>query len=113
MDLLSQFLFVIISLCTLIYVYFCYAFNYWKKKGFPYLEPKFPLGNKEKFWELSRSFSLETMSYYDKIKEKSWKFAGLYTIVRPVLVIVDPDYIRDVLSQVRLQFIKLYIDVPI
>lgn len=46
------------------------------------------------------------MSYYEKIKEKSWKFAGIYTIIRPVLVILDPDYIKDILAQVSKFFIR-------
>lgn len=99
-DLVYQFLLVVVLFSTLIYMYFYFAYQYWRYRGFPYLEPKFPWGNRENIWELSRTFSLETMSYYDKIQEKSWKFAGIYTILRPVLVILDPDYIRDILAQV-------------
>ena len=49
MPTLTGFIFfdLIFLLCTVflaIYVYFINAYKYWKEKGVPYLEPKFPLG---------------------------------------------------------------------
>lgn len=78
-----------------------YAYKYWEKRGFPYLEPKFPLGNSDTFLKISKTFALEVMAYYDNIKSRGWKFGGVYTVLRPVLVLVDPDYIRDILTQVK------------
>lgn len=59
------------------------------------------MGNNETFIKFINNFGPETMSYYDQIKKSGWKFGGIYTIVRPVLVVVDPDYIRDILTKVR------------
>lgn len=93
---------VVITICSLLYAYFQNGYKYWEKRGFPYLEPKFPKGNSKKFLTLKKNLGLETSEFYDEIKRRSWKFGGVYTVLRPVLIVVDPDIIGDILVRVSI-----------
>lgn len=80
-----------------IYFYFKYSYTYWSRKGVPYLEPKFPLGNNDCIAIEATSYGIETMDWYNEIKKRGLKFGGAWSWAKPVLVLTDPDYIRDVL----------------
>ncbi|ERL93976.1 cytochrome P450 6a2 [Dendroctonus ponderosae] len=87
----------LVSLFLCVYVYFSYSFTYWKRKGAPYIKPKFPLGNNDCFGTESFSYGLETMDWYKEAKQKGHKFIGAWNYSNPVLLVVDPDYIKSVL----------------
>ncbi|KAJ8964153.1 hypothetical protein NQ314_005094 [Rhamnusium bicolor] len=87
------------TLLVLVFSYFHHAYKYWKKRNVPFLQPKFPLGNSPKLITKSITFGLENIKYYEEAKKRGLKFAGIYTITRPVLVVIDPDYIRDILTK--------------
>nr|QTM97430.1 Cytochrome P450 [Sitophilus oryzae] len=81
-----------------IYVYFKYSYTYWRKKGFPYLEPKFPLGNNpETGLHGQFNYSIETKIWYQQIKKLGVKFGGVWSFANKVLVLADPEYIKDIL----------------
>lgn len=40
------------------------------------------------------------------MKERRLKFAGIFSGLRPVLVVNDPDYIKDILVKVRVLYSK-------
>ncbi|KAJ8911312.1 hypothetical protein NQ315_017007 [Exocentrus adspersus] len=82
-----------------IVAYFHHSYKYWERRGFPFLTPKFPLGNSVRFVTKSPGFGIETKIFYKDLKRKGHKFGGIYTITNPVLVVVDPDYIRDILTK--------------
>nr|AEL88547.1 cytochrome P450 CYP6DJ2v1 [Dendroctonus rhizophagus]UUB32644.1 cytochrome P450 CYP6DJ2 [Dendroctonus rhizophagus] len=86
---------VSLFLCT--YVYFSYSFTYWKRKGAPYLKPKFPLGNNDCFGAESLSYGLETVDWYKEAKEKGHKIVGTWNYSNPVLLLIDPEVIKNVL----------------
>nr|CAD7406662.1 unnamed protein product [Timema cristinae] len=83
------------SVCLFLYWYFTSTYNFWKKKGVPFLKPKF-------FWGNSKNTILRKTSLYDHIiflynQFPSKKMAGIYQIRNPVLLLRDPDLIRQVL----------------
>lgn len=88
---------VLISVLSLIYFYFKYSYTYWNRRGVPYLKPKFPLGNNDCIAIEATSYGIETMDWYNEIKRRGLKFGGAWSWAKPVLVLTDPDYIRDVL----------------
>ncbi|KAJ8957944.1 hypothetical protein NQ318_001943 [Aromia moschata] len=92
-------LLLVTTLAISIYAYFHWSYTYWKKRKCPFLPPKFPLGNSTSFLTKTSNFTLETYRFYNEIKKRGLKFAGIYTVTRPVLVVIDPDYIRDILSK--------------
>ncbi|KAJ8964150.1 hypothetical protein NQ314_005091 [Rhamnusium bicolor] len=90
------------TLLVLVFSYFHHAYKYWEKRKVPFLQPKFPYGNSPKLVTKSATFGLENIKYYEEVKKRGLKFGGIYTITRPVLVVIDPDYIRDILSKVSI-----------
>lgn len=96
-----MFVLIIISVTTAVFVitvYFKLKYSYWHKRNFPYLLPKFPLGNLNKIMLKGVSLGTPTKDFYDKLKVNGYKFGGVYTLVQPALVIVDPDYVKDILT---------------
>ncbi|KAJ8911313.1 hypothetical protein NQ315_017008 [Exocentrus adspersus] len=82
-----------------IVAYFHHSYKYWERRGFPFLTPKFPLGNSVRLVNRSSGFGIETKIFYKDLKRKGHKFGGIYTITNPVLVVVDPEYIQDILTK--------------
>lgn len=100
MNILSVLVILVITICSLIYVYFHNAYKYWERRNFPYLKPQFPKGNSAKLLKFIKTLGLETSAFYKAIKSRSWKFGGVYLVSRPVLIVVDPDIIGDILTKV-------------
>lgn len=80
-----------------IYVYFQYSYTYWRRKAVPYIKPKFPLGNNDCIAPQATSYGLETVAWYKDFKSRGLKYGGAWSWAKPVLLLTDPDYIRDVL----------------
>nr|AZP56676.1 CYP6K1c [Locusta migratoria migratoria] len=80
---------------AILYVIFKIDYTYWKKKGVPYLEPTFPLGNgwdttlmKKNFGEVLRDVYFET---------EGRDFVGIYSLNNPLLIVRDPEMIKTIL----------------
>nr|AZP56675.1 CYP6K1b [Locusta migratoria migratoria] len=78
-----------------VYVRFRWGYQYWKKKGVSYAEPSFPFGNMGPSILGLESYGKFLREVYEKAKGK--RFIGLYSILRPVLLIRDPEFIRRIL----------------
>ncbi|KAG5873358.1 hypothetical protein JTB14_000486 [Gonioctena quinquepunctata] len=37
------------------------------------------------------------MDFYTEFKKRGWKFGGIYITTRPVLIVADPEYIKDIM----------------
>ncbi|KAG5894401.1 hypothetical protein JTB14_033146 [Gonioctena quinquepunctata] len=90
-------LLTILCFILLIYIYFSYCFNYWKDRGFPFLKPKFPLGNNNTLLCEFPGSNLENFYQYKEIRRRGLSFAGAFSITRPFLVVVDPQIAKDIL----------------
>lgn len=44
---------IIVALIAVIYAYFKWIYQYWRRKGVPYLEPQFPIGNRHIYKNIS------------------------------------------------------------
>lgn len=90
----STFLVLITSALLLAWLYIQHAYGYWKRRGVPYLKPTFPFGSFAKG-------ILQKISIDDQIKEiydsTSEPFIGVYSLLRPVLVMRDPELVRTIL----------------
>lgn len=86
---------VILSVIVSLYLYVKKQFSYWKDRGIPYCEPKFPFGtiptgkdsisNNDLNLKLLRQYKNET------------PFVGLFYALRPAALAVDLDFIKKVL----------------
>lgn len=80
-----------------VFLYFQYSYGYWKRRGVPYIKPKFPLGNNNSVGLGSFSYGIETLGWYWELKKRGLKFGGVWNWANPTLVLVDPDYAKDIL----------------
>ncbi|XP_044261216.1 uncharacterized protein LOC123009155 [Tribolium madens] len=93
-------IFLLFTLFFLILInYFNYCYQYWSKKGVPTIKPRFPLGNTNII--LPQGLSIGTLSkhFYDEFKAKGHKCGGVYLVTQPNLVVVDPEYVKDIMSK--------------
>jgi Cytochrome P450 len=90
-------LFISIPCCLLgvLYLYLTQLYIYWKKRGVPFPEPSFPAGNALEMILTRRTIADVYSEFYQNLS--GHKFAGLYQIHRPVLLLMDPDLIKNFL----------------
>lgn len=100
MNIVSIIFLLVLSVIFFIYAYSKIAYRYWDRRRFPYLKPKFPHGNSKSLMRVTVTFNFHTMTYYDEIKKMRWKFGGIYDIMRPLLIVIDPETIGDILARV-------------
>lgn len=82
------------TLVATAYLFVKNAFSYWQRKGVPFVQPKFPFGNFTNSFLQKMSFAEELKEVYDNSIEP---VLGIYTTVKPALLIRDPKIIQDVL----------------
>ncbi|XP_057670734.1 probable cytochrome P450 6a20 isoform X2 [Diorhabda carinulata] len=96
---------LVLFICSLsIYAYFLYSYKYWARRKIPYLEPRFPYGNRRELLCYTKGFCLELMDLYTQIKNRGWKFGGFYGVVWPIFMVTDPQYIKDILKKCMCMF---------
>nr|XP_023020276.1 cytochrome P450 6a2-like [Leptinotarsa decemlineata] len=81
----------------ILYCFFLSYYKYWEKRNFPYLVPRFPLGNSQSLFCKFPGPNLEFTDHYREIKKKGYKFAGVFATIRPILVIADTEIVKDIL----------------
>jgi cytochrome P450 family 6 len=80
---------------TAIYVYFKVSFSYWKKRGVPILNPTPPFGDIGAVIFTRKNASELINECYKEFDGK--KFGGLYNFTMPILLVRDPEVIKDIL----------------
>ena len=78
-----------------LYLYLKYVYTYWRKRDVPFLEPRFPTGNALDIILSRKSMGEIYKDFYTKLSGN--KFAGLYQIHRPLVLLIDPDLIKNFL----------------
>nr|AZR39437.1 cytochrome P450 [Agasicles hygrophila] len=96
---MSAAIYLTIAIATIFYFYIKYKYNYWKKRGVGYVEPTFPFGNAPYTLSKGVSYGLDVLKYYDELKRKGCRVGGVYFGLKPVLVVVDPNYACDILCK--------------
>lgn len=85
---------LLVTLVVAAYFYVKNSFSYWKRKGIPYKAPSFPFGNFSKSSLQKTSIGEELANIYN---ESSEPVVGLYTFLKPALLIRDPKIIKEIL----------------
>ncbi|KAF2881983.1 hypothetical protein ILUMI_24186 [Ignelater luminosus] len=98
-SLLLDILAVIVTLFIGLYTYFQWAYKYWERKGIPYVTPSFPFGTKDLFADPPQSFSDVCKKYYNEYKAKGYKHVGIYLFASPIYLVLDLEYIRNIISK--------------
>lgn len=78
-----------------LYLYLNTVFSYWKNRNIPYLKPTFPFGNLGDLLTREKSMGGAYADIYKKLT--GMEFGGVFLGHRPVLIIRDPDMIKNCL----------------
>lgn len=89
---------ILVVTVTAVYLYFKYLYTTWTRVKLPHLEPTFPYGSTKSFLTLEQSMGDTFADIYNKLKAKTKSFGGFYMFSKPVIMIIDPDLIRNILS---------------
>lgn len=73
--------------------------SYWKRKGIPNFEAKFPFGNTGNPFTRPVPFTLEIKDLYLEMKRKNYKYGGITSLTRSSFIPVDLDVIRSILTK--------------
>lgn len=74
-------------------------YGHWKRKEIPYLTPKFPFGNLENPINRKEALGVRFNQIYDEFKTKGYKYGGMFSTGQPILMVLDPDMIRSILTK--------------
>ncbi|XP_073813631.1 probable cytochrome P450 6a21 [Musca autumnalis] len=88
-------LYAVIGLCTLIYGWMKSRMLFWRRRGIPYEEPEFLVGNLKDVGE-KKHFYEPLRQVYEKFKG-SGPFCGFYMLVQPVALVLDLDLAKNIL----------------
>ncbi|XP_062538793.1 probable cytochrome P450 6d5 [Armigeres subalbatus] len=75
--------------------FFNYIFNYWKRRGVQQFTPYFPFGNFSDLFLGKTSFPSLCEQLYRRSKQ--WPMLGAYILMRPVLLVNDPQMAKDIM----------------
>lgn len=99
MSLTLDILGVVVAILAIAISYVKWSHGYFKRKGIPHLEPKFPFGNTENPLTRTTTNGLIIKANYDEIKKRNLPYGGAYIITSPVIVPVDLEVLRAILSK--------------
>lgn len=86
---------LLIILVVTAYLFVRKIFSYWQRIGVPFLKPTFPFGNFPNSILQRMSFSEELQDVYHNSNEP---VLGIYTTLKPSLLVRDPEIIQDILK---------------
>lgn len=86
-----MFLISIILVVVAVYLYLRYIYSYWYRNGFPYIQPKIPIGNLDQVAKREKSFGVNLYSLY---KQSTEPLVGVYLLFRPALLVRDASLVH-------------------
>ncbi|XP_049788129.1 cytochrome P450 6k1-like [Schistocerca cancellata] len=90
----TEMLALLSAVFAMLYVTFKISYTHWKKKGLPYLEPSFPLGNAWNTVLMRKSVGEDLRDVYFETEGKD--VVGIYSLHNPILVVRDPELIKTI-----------------
>lgn len=94
-----MFIALIITAVVLIYAYFKWATNYWKRLGVPYVAAKFPFGSMGSPLRSKKTIGFKLKDIYDELKRRGAKAGGFYLMASPQLMPVDANVVRAIMNK--------------
>ncbi|XP_001649311.2 probable cytochrome P450 6d5 [Aedes aegypti] len=82
-------------LCVAAFAFLNYVFSYWNRRGVQQLTPYFPFGNFSDLFLGKASFPKICETLYERTKK--WRLLGVYILLRPVLLVNDPQLAKDIM----------------
>lgn len=89
------FFYLLIALCSILYLWIKHVYSYWERTKFPYIKPSIPFGNVS---DSSMGRKCMGMNLYDLYKSSNKPIEGIYLLFRPALLVRDADLVKSILS---------------
>lgn len=96
---LSNFILFLLTSILGIVVFFKYKYSYWQRLKIPVLPTIIPFGSFAPYILQKRSVGQQVAYLYNEFKKSGKKYGGIYMLANPVLLAVDPEMIRCILSK--------------
>ncbi len=85
---------VVAAIPVLFYLFMTWKFDYWKRRGVPFIEPRFPAGS---FPKTGKKQPLLTTLLQHSKQMKGQPYYGMFFFRSPILVVQDPDLLRSIM----------------
>lgn len=95
MYLYDALILIVVSLILYLYWSFKKTYSFFEKNGIPHLKPSFPFGNMSPVFLLRSSLAETYQNVYRKLEPH--KFGGIFVAKKKVIMIRDPEIIKNVL----------------
>lgn len=86
---------ILVSIITIILLYFKWQYTYWWRRNVNYLEPQIPWGSMQNPTKVNQGVSVQNL--YNEMRRRNWKHAGVYMLTNPNYLLADPELIKRVL----------------
>ncbi len=83
------------TIAVLFYVYMTWKFDYWEKRGIPYIKGKFPSGSMPPMWGKRRHLNDVFEEHGKKMKDQ--KMYGIFFFRSPILIVQDVELLKNIL----------------
>lgn len=90
---------IVATFVSIAIVYFKWMYQHFEKRGIPYLKPQIPFGNFGETLKGRETFGVDMLNIYNEMKQKGWKYGGMFLFASPNIVILDLDVIRNILTK--------------
>lgn len=94
----TSILLYILTPLIIIYLYYKWIFNHWKRQNVPYPHPKIPFGNFNNPLNRSRAMFEVVGDVYKEFKAKNQKHCGVYLFAKPIYLPIDTDILRNIFT---------------
>lgn len=90
-------LILILSIIILTYFHFKQKHSYWKNRNVPFIPPNVIFGNMTKPLTLQENMTVSIGRFYKVLKDQGFKYGGIYSFHRPILLVFDEDLLKSIL----------------
>lgn len=90
---------ILISFLLAIIAFYKHRFQYWHYKNVPTSKPSIPFGNSGNSFCRKKPFAFRLKRQYDLAKSRGWKHCGLYLMFSPMYLLVDLEYVKNILTK--------------
>ena len=87
------------TISVTVIVYYIWAFQYWKRRNLPFLQPQIPFGNVPNPFTCKEHMGITMQKVYKEMKKRKWKHGGVYQLTTPIYVVVDLDFVKNIMAK--------------
>lgn len=98
-NILFDILVLLVTFVVVIITYLKWSFTYWKNKNVLQPPPSIPFGNMQSFGEKKISAPELFQKHYKQFKHKHVKYFGMNIIFKPILIPMDLDFIKTIMTK--------------